>query len=220
MKKYIIIMALFTVGFVSCSKKAPEVVSKQVAVTYPGIELKGSSIVLIPVGGTYVDSGAVLTDDITNVKSDITATSNNINSAKPGWYEVNFQASNANGFLTNISRYVLVMDYTPAADVTGNVDLAGTYARTNGIPCAVTKLAKGLYASDNIAGSTLVYPGYFYMTNDSTINVPAQTLNFISGPVEMDYDGDNLFQKTDPFAFSYIVLNSSFGTATRKFYKQ
>jgi Domain of unknown function (DUF5011) len=221
MKKYFIIFSVCMIAIASCTKKTPEVVSKVVTVTYPGIKLKGKNIVFLPLNSTYVDSGAILTDDITGLKSDVKPNASNIDSSTPGWYEVNYQASNANGFLTNVSRLVLVLDYTPATAVTGNVDLEGLYARTaNGIECNVIKLAKGLYASDNIAGSSLVYPGYFFMTDDSHIDVPAQTINFISGPVEMDYTDDALYQITDPYAFSYKVVNGSFGPAVRKFVKQ
>jgi Domain of unknown function (DUF5011) len=222
MKKVIIYLCTVTLALtIGCTKKNPEVVSKVVNVTAPTITLKGSPLVFVQKGGTYVDSGAVLTDDISGLKSDITPDFNKVDVDKEGWYEVNYKAANSNGFTANVSRFVLVKDYTPSPSLSGNVDLKGTYARTsNGILVNMTKAADGLYLNDNIAGSSLVFPAYIVLVNDSTIDVPLQKYNLVTGKDEIDFDDDLLYQKTNPYAFSFVVLNPSFGTSTRKFVKQ
>jgi Domain of unknown function (DUF5011) len=222
MKKYsiIIFMGLALMLSQSCTKKDPAEVSKLVNVTYPGIDLKGNAIVFVQKGGTYTDAGATLTDDISGAKSDVSTTTV-VNTSKEGWTEVNYSAANANGFLTSVSRYVLVLNYSPSPDLSGTVDLSGTYKRTsNGILCNVTKLANGLYASDNIAGSSAVFPGYIIATNDSTIDVPTQGYTLKTGPDEIDFANEKLYQTSNPYAFSFVVLNGAFGTSTRKFVKQ
>jgi hypothetical protein len=222
MKKIILIISVALIGFsIGCKKKDPEVVSKIVEVTLPTIELKGSSSIFVQKGTVYVDSGAILTDDITGVKSNITPTTNLVDVNKEGWYEVNYKAKNKNGFLTNVSRYVLVLDYTPSVNISGNVDLSGTYKRiSNGVLCNVIKLAPGLFCNENLGGSSLVYPNYIILKDDSTIDVPEQQYELLTGNEVFDFELESFYETTDPYAFSYKVLNPGFGTAIRKFEKQ
>src|SRR5687767_10764907 len=106
---YIATVFALAVIFAGCEKDI-EPVSKVVEVSYPDITLNGSKYVHIPVGGSFTDEGAVLTDDISGATSQITATESSVDPTTPGLYPVTYSAANANGFITEVTRVVLVLD--------------------------------------------------------------------------------------------------------------
>src|SRR5262245_57580984 len=83
--------------------------------------------------------------------------------------------TNANGFITNATRFVLVTG-VPASD-----DWSGLWQRNADPtrPVNVAKLGTGLYSVDNIGGFILpdqapAYAAYIGFVNDSTIEIPSQ----------------------------------------------
>jgi hypothetical protein len=211
--------AVFILGLlaiISCKKITTDKVSKVVKVSYPMITLKGDSVVSIPVGGSYSDPGAVLTDDITGSKSDITATTSDLNTKEPGLYFMVYTATNSNGFQTTVERPIAV------TSVPASWDLSGTYARTsNGAESHVSKVAPGLYYVDNVGGvlppSDAILPVYMVNLDDSTIAIPEQNVPNNYGTISVE--DPHLMLGTDT-SFSYVVINPGFGTAVRKFVKQ
>ena len=109
----------------SCEKDDTESVSREVKVSYPEIILNGDEVVILPVGASYTDAGAIVKDDITGQESPLEAVSDNVNTAEPGLYLVIFTAANANGFETTVARKVAV------TDVTGTIDRSGTVSYTH-----------------------------------------------------------------------------------------
>ncbi len=215
--KKIIVLIIIAASFIGgCKKDDPGALSTVVDVTYPGIELKGNQYIHIPVGGSYTDEGATLTDDITGAVSDIQATASNVDNTVPGIYSIDYEAANANGFKTLVSRIVLVLDYTAPTGVgLDTSDISGDYLRPlTGVPLSVVKLEDGLYIIDKVGGSSAI-PAYFTTPTPTTIDAPAQT---IFGD---DFDlTDESLDINDPITIKWKVVNPGFGTALRTFVKQ
>lgn len=208
--KYLIAMLVVLISACDIEDQFP---SKVVDVTYPLITLKGDSVVSIPVGGTYTDAGATLTDDLTGAVTDITADEEGtVDVNTPGLYFVTYTAGNANGFRTIKQRPVAV------TDVDTSWDLSGEYERIDfDVFPVLTEVANGLYFNSNIGGSNgTVYYGYMAQLDDTTLVVPIQYM----------YDGTTL-EGLDPtltvsgdtVVYTYVVDNVGFGPAVRVFTK-
>lgn len=192
-----------------CKKEDTAHVSKEVKVSAPTITLKGDEVVVLPVGGTYTDPGATLTDDVTGASSDIGPTTSNVNSNEAGLYLVTYSASNANGFETSVTRYVAV------TSVEAPVDRTGTYLRSaTGVNCYIEKIADGVYKVTNPGGAGIGSNTVVYMV-ETTNNVyvcPEQPTDY--GTMEVT---DIAFNAT---GVVWRVLNASYGTGLRTFLKQ
>lgn len=213
--KALYILLAGTLLFVACKKDSEKVIKQTVTPTYPVIKLTGGGAFSIPVGGTYTDGGATSYDSINSSTTNITPAGNNVNPAVAGGYSVDFLAVNSWGYRTTLSKVVLVTSLTAAQDV----DISGTYIRTNGQHVHITKLGRGLYSTDNLGGvkgdPSFVYPFYFGFAKADSLVGPSQygpkgvaamdSPAFSSGPT-----GDTL---------SYVAINASLGTAVRTFIK-
>jgi len=214
MKKISIILIVFTTIIAGCDKD-PDPVSTVVTVTYPGITLNGEKFIHLPVNGTYVEEGAVLTDDITGAQSNITATSSDLDVTTEGMYKVSYVAANSNGFKTEEIRTILVLDYTPPPGLDPNYDISGQYVRTsNGVEVTLAKVNNGLYIIDRVGGSTAV-PAYILTPDETSIDVPAQT-SFDGFPLDVI---NETFTSGPPIVFSYRISAENFGTGVRTFEK-
>jgi len=217
--KYALSLLMLVAGMQlsGCKDDSSDNVSKEVKVTYPKIDLKGDAVVVILKGATYSESGAILTDDISGAKSDITPVSNTIDLTNAGIYGVSYKASNANGFETTAQRTVVVLD----SAYTGTVNLAGSYKRSpNGAPVVITSYGQGVYVVDNVGGvpppSVAVLPVVMLQTADDVIDIPLQdvpngygTLECVS---EQVLNGGTQLK--------WAVRNVGFGPAVRTFNKQ
>lgn len=210
--KIIAIFALIVFAglFYSCEKETTGGVSR--ITKYAILSLKGDRFMTIHVGGTFTDPGVTATIEGNAVSPIIDGT---VNPAVPGVYKLTYTVYNADSFKVSEYRYVGVI----AADAV-TADLTGTYARTSNSAIAnVSKIHDGLYLDDNVGGvipptSAAVLPVYFFHTTGTEIFVPEQ-------PVPNGY---NLLSCTaaqlNPDGFQWVVMNSGFGTSTRKFVKQ
>jgi Domain of unknown function (DUF5011) len=192
-----------------CKKDTTANVSKAVKVSFPEITLNGSSLVVITTGASYTDAGAKLKDDITGAITNIQPTSNNINTAQPGLYSVNYSASNANGFEASATRLVAVTSVTSA------VNRTGTYLRTaTGINCFITKATEGVYTLKNPAG---------FSGSPNTIVVMVETApNVYTCPPQPSDQGTFSVININFTAtgVTWNVVNPGFGTQQRIFVKQ
>jgi len=176
MKKSIIILISF-LSIVACKKETKNV-STVVKAGHPTITLIGPDIYSTSAGtGTYTDPGAMGYDDLKGDSVPISApVSSNVDLTTPGFYSVTYSFTNTNGYVnytTTKSRLILVTPVSPAEDI------SGTYARaSNGQTVNVTKMGTGLYTTDNVGGvsgdPSYIFPVYFGLTSDSTIQVPPQ----------------------------------------------
>lgn len=210
-----LVTALFVVAIAASGcKKDIEPVSKVVEVTYPSVELIGPAHVLIPVGGSYTDEGATLTDDISGQQSTIMASASEVDPSTPGLYAMTYEAANSNGFRATATRSVLVLDYTPTPGLT--VNLAGEWLReATGVSAIWTEMAQGLYIID-YAGGVTATPVYAIQTADDAIDIPVQTT---WGGLALE-GTDEALDYTSDTTVTYRIMASGFGTGLRTFVKQ
>jgi hypothetical protein len=158
-----------------------------------------------------VDSGATSFDALTGQTTNAVAFFNNVDVTHEGFYSVKYKAKNAYGYFSFINRVVLVTSVNPATDI------SGFYLRIgNNSPVNVTKVDRGLYWNDNIAGSTRIR-AYMGFINDSTLEVTDQ-ISQTGGEVSCDHV---TFQMdASDTAYSWIVRAAGFGTAVRAFTHQ
>lgn len=209
----LVFITMFILGINACKKIENQYPSKVVNVTYPGIELKGDEGISIHVGDTYVDPGATLTDDVTGAVSDITGDVSGVDATTEGLYFVTYTASNANGYETTITRPVAVTDVDDAFDISGEY-----FHATRGGTAYVTKIARGLFKTDNLnGGRTALGSIYMMVKSDNTLDVPMQWSN--DGGFMGDYLSDDLTLSPDT-TYSYAIDAAGFGTSLRTFEKQ
>lgn len=210
MKKLILlIFSAAILTSVGCKKKSDNV-SKVVNVSYPTINYSGGQFFSIPVGGTVPTVSATAYDSALGQSINVTQ-SGTVDNTTPGLYILQANARNSNGYTTIGAIYIAVTNISPT------IDLSGNYVRpaTGDSSIVVTKMANGLYQSNDIGGApTLPITAYFAQIDDSTIVGPDQptdagTLSISNGQVS--YSPDTTLM--------YHVVNASFGTALRTFVK-
>ncbi|GBL35859.1 hypothetical protein EMGBS15_14540 [Filimonas sp.] len=207
-------LALFTAA-VGCKKKI-ENVSEVVTASYPDITVIGAQFVSIPVGGTFTDAGSSANDTVTGETSlQPISVTNDIDPTTPGFYTVQYKYKNKYGYTNTATRFVLV------TDISDTVDYAGLYLRsTNSAPMNVTKVATGLYRTDNVGGvplpSSFAITAYFGQINDSTLVVPAQP----TAAGELYCVNSKVIPSASDTLITWAVRNASFGTAQRTFSHQ
>ncbi len=213
MKKALIIAGFLALSLYACKRE--DNVSKVVMISYPTITLNGNAVISVGVGtGSYTDPGAVGYDDVSHRTVNLKPVSNNVDLTTPGFYAVQYSMTNANGFVTRVSRLILVTPVSPL------IDWSGTYKRvSNGQHVSITKQGTGLYLTNNIGGvaanPSFIFPIYIGQISDSVIQVPPQ-----NDPV----GGGTLFCTNGTFSltpadttFSYVIIGPSFGTSVRVF---
>jgi hypothetical protein len=178
---------------------------------YPVITLAGEQWNTIMVGETFSDPGVTAMEGDTEI--DVVITGDVVDVNTPGVYTIEYTATNVDGYSATERRYVGVI--TP--DVVG-VDLTGAYKRTAGAlgVSTVKKIGDGFYSSDNVGGVATPGPGttvYFYHYEGNKLGVPPQVV------------AGSLFSCTNAtvnigVSYSWVVINSGYGTALRTFVKQ
>jgi hypothetical protein len=211
-KQFIMILfagSIATMSGVSCKKETTAGVSKEVAVSFPEITLKGEEIVILPVGGSFTEAGAVLKDDVTGNTSDLQPVSNNVNTAVPGLYVVLYTAANANGFETTVGRKVAV------TSVTGTTNIAGSFVRpVTGLDMTIERLSEGVYKITNPGGAGAGVATAVYMV---------ETAKDVYACPEQPNDAG--FMELSEIAFTesgaqWRVLNVGYGGQLRFFTRQ
>jgi hypothetical protein len=203
-------LMLFSSFFLfSCEKEdATEHISR--ITTYPILTLKGDAWVSIPQGGTFTDPGAEAT--IGGKPVEVTVTNKpNLNAA--GVYLTTYSVTNEDGFAASVTRPVIVISPVAAA-----MDISGKYKRNagaNGVS-TVTKLGPGMYQTDNVGGVAAPGPSttvkFFHYDVDKLYGPPqdvlGSTFSVIDGTINPGV------------SYSWVVINSGYGTAVRTFVKQ
>ncbi|HEY0667492.1 MAG TPA: DUF5011 domain-containing protein [Sphingobacteriaceae bacterium] len=217
MKRHIKILAILflSMGIISCSKEDfnyPEgYVGVSKVTNYATFDMKGSRYVILNKGGTYTEAGVTAKEGDRDLPVTITGT---VNTAVAGVYNLTYSAVNADGFPASVNRTVIVADI--GADAAA-MDLSGNYARTlNGSIAAWTRLAPGVYSVFNPGGA----PG-----TNLTVIVFHTSANTIDFPVQVASDGGTYSGRNESFnpltnTYSWVVVNSGYGTALRTFVKQ
>jgi hypothetical protein len=220
MKKSIIFLAIIASAFVGC-KKDPDTVSRVVTVSYPTITLNGDAIISQPIGtGTYVDAGATGTDDLTGATTTLSPVSNDVDLTQAGFYTVVYTTTNANGYITTATRFVLVTG-VPSTD-----DWSGLWQRNADPtrPANLSKVGTGLYIIDNVGGVILpdqapALAAYIGFVNDSTVEIPSQVSPTDGATVVAATEGVFYITATDTVMAWRMTAGPFATTNTRTFYK-
>ena len=209
------------VGFASC-KKTPNDPSITVTVSYPTITVSGAQYYSIPVNGTLPSISATAYDSFYNESCAVVLDLSTLDATTPGLYAVTASAANKYGFVGYKTVYVGVTN-EPAS-----LDISGTYIRlaTAGRVANVTKVATGMFQTDNVGGVDITNPGtgasvtaVFVVTSDTTIDFGSQltsagTLTANSETLTLVAGGGS------GTTLAYALSLSGFGTQVRTFIKQ
>ncbi len=214
MKKVFIFAALVALAVTGCKKKQNDV-STEVSVSYPTITFAGGNVYFsIPIGGSLPSISATAFDTFYNERDSVLLDKSTLDNSTAGLYIVTASAKNKYGMTAYASVYVAVTNVNPL------FNLGGNYIRTaNNDTVHVTRLANGLYVTDNVAGTTntaYIVPSYFVQLDDTTIILPEQqtpqgSLYGISAACHMS-PLDTTYQYA-------IQGNPNFGTSVRTFLK-
>lgn len=187
------LLALGVITLASCDKDT-EGLSR--ITTYAVLEMNGESFMKVNVGGSFNDPGCVATMGGEDVTDQIQVNSN-VDTSKPGFYNVNYVVYNDDGFPASASRTVMVVDPNNFAGVYLGESEFGSRHYYNA-PINITKRADGTFLIDDLAGGFYCYgryPGYeptydfhleaiLQLNADNTIEVLAQGSWYWGDPME------------------------------------
>lgn len=196
MKKNIIYAMLLALGVITLASCDKDTEGLSRITTYAVLEMNGESFVKVNVGGSFNDPGCVATmggEDVT----DQIQVSSNVDTSKPGFYNVNYVVYNDDGFPASASRTVMVVDPNNFAGVYLGESEFGSRHYYNA-PINITKRADGTFLIDDLAGGFYCYgryPGYeptydfhleaiLQLNADNTIEVLAQGGWYWGDPME------------------------------------
>lgn len=215
MKKIMMLGFGLMLTAVSC-KKEYDKVSKEVEISYPTVTVKGAKFVTLNVGGTFVDEGATVIDDITGGQSTVMGENvSDLNTSRPGLYSVTYSAANANGYVSTAARYVAVTNYPD------DVNLSGRYQRQAAAPnnrfVTLTRMSRALYRTSDIGGAGLGDTGYFAVLDTNKIDFGRQWSETLGTYIS----GSNSFLRIRPgdTSYAYALAAAGYGTAQRIFRK-
>lgn len=225
MKKIINIVGLACLSlFISCEKETEGI---SFETNYANFTITGDNPYNLPQGTPYTEPG--VTAEAGGEELEVTAV-NNIDHTTLGIYEVNYSATNKDGYEAVVKRTVAV--YDPSAPAT---DFSGVYTsnmyRTNAdgsgrrefkdLSVNVTKVGPGIfYLTDLLGGyysQGLAYGGAYAMTGYLALNAD-NTLTLLSSHVSGWGDGlEQLVDgKYDPA--TGVITFTSYYAAGRPFY--
>ena len=230
MKKILLYAAALTLLFAAC-KKDDEMATKYiVSPSFPVIDFgSGGQFFSINTGGGLPTVAATAYDSTLKESYPVSIVGTDaLDNTTPGLYIISAKATNKYGYYTNANVYIAVTNIAASKDISGHykrVDVA------TGDVANVTKLANGLYQTDNVAGASrtgrpdLLYPILFVQKDDSTLLFPDQdspfgTMKFKDAkniPMQASFQsipGDTSYR------YAITAPSSAFGGAIRKFKKQ
>lgn len=196
MKKNIIYAMLLALGVITLASCDKDTEGLSRITTYAVLEMNGESFMKVNVGGSFNDPGCVATMGGEDVTDQIQVNSN-VDTSKPGFYNVNYVVYNDDGFPASASRTVMVVDPNNFAGVyLGESEFGSRHYYD--APINITKRADGTFLIDDLAGGFYCYgryPGYeptydfhleaiLQLNADNTIEVLAQGGWYWGDPME------------------------------------
>ena len=196
MKKNIIYAMLLALGVITLASCDKDTEGLSRITTYAVLEMNGESFVKVNVGGSFNDPGCVATMGGEDVSDQIQVNSN-VDTSKPGFYNVNYVVYNDDGFPASASRTVMVVDPNNFAGAYLGESEFGSRHYYNA-PINITKRSDGTFLIDDLAGGFYCYgryPGYeptydfhleavLQLNADNTIEVLAQGVWYWGDPME------------------------------------
>ncbi len=214
MRKLLVIPFLAVIAFTACKKKV-NTVSTLVTYSAPTITVNGAQYYSIKVGGALPSVAATAYDSFYRESYPVVIDQSTLDNTTPGLYIVNITAKNKYGMVGSAGIYVAVTDINPA------INLAGEYKRvSNSQSVFLTKLANGLYVTDNVGGvippSSAIVPAYLVQVDDTTMSFPMQTTS------QGDIYGNNpsVSMVIADTTFTYQIIGGPFAPSIRVFQKQ
>ena len=196
MKKNIIYAMLLALGVITLASCDKDTEGLSRITTYAVLEMNGESFMKVNVGGSFNDPGCVATMGGEDVTDQIQVNSN-VDTSKPGFYNVNYVVYNDDGFPASASRTVMVVDPNNFAGAYLGESEFGSRHYYNA-PINITKRSDGTFLIDDLAGGFYCYgryPGYeptydfhleaiLQLNADNTIEVLAQGGWYWGDPME------------------------------------
>ncbi len=205
----VIAATLFT-GLCSCQKLTTEGVTR--ITYYPILTLEGESTVFLDKGATFVEPGYYAELNGEDVTSKVEVKSN-INSAVSGVYSVNYSILNEDGFASNASRKIVVLDSNDPVEGIYMVDKTsernGTYY--GGYEVLIIGQGNGNYSVEDLLG------GWYWMragygTNyamSATINIDdSGKASLVKSYIPGWGDGVDSFEGNYDFATNTLSYNT------------
>lgn len=209
------------ITFAACKKKE-DTVSKLITVSYPTIKFTSPQFYSFPVGGGPMPNAntiiATAYDSFYKESIKPVIDASKLSSLVPGLYYATVSAKNSQGFIGYAYVYVAI------TDINDTVNLAGRYARPGYDTVTVTRMARGLYQTSDVAGypnvsayAPYTVPGYFVQGGDA-IKLEMQTQPSKLGT----FSGSEGFISMSPgdTTIQYMLVgNPNFTNETRLFKK-
>lgn len=219
MKKISVIIIVLFCAF-GCKKKN-DTISQEHNASTPIVTISGSQYYSIPVGGTLPTISATSYDTFYNASYPVSLDQSTLDNKTPGLYVVLAKAKNLYGYIGTANVYVAVTNIDPV------INLAGPYKRTNGVIVHVTKVANGMYLTDNVGGvdpvtlPSYVVPGVFVQTDDTTLTFGGSAGQESLG-LSLIVDNPKVSMVTGDTTIKYAISSPSslFGPSVRTFVKQ
>lgn len=216
-------LAFSLIALSSCQKYEVKNTANQVGISkvtfYPLVATSGDKIVAITQGQAYTDPGAKATVNGADVK--YTTSTTITSSTAPGVYEIDYTATNSDGFSANDWRLVVVIPTSVVSDpVIGANDFSGTYLRgSTGVTSTWKKIGVGTYTVENPGGAATGAGLLSVVTNWSgtTIHMPNQPSPFFGGTIHTDTE---TYTVGSPSSYSWKFYATGYGVGLRSFVKQ
>ncbi|MBO9683156.1 MAG: DUF5011 domain-containing protein [Flavisolibacter sp.] len=213
--KKIIPLIIIVVAFVFSSCKKDEIHNTDTKVgisdvtVYPVLTMAGSPYVSIVKGATYTEAGVTAKEGSSTIN---VTTTGSVNINQPGLYVITYSATNKDGFPATVSRTVVVLPAheNPGVDLSGKYDyVAGGYTST------VTKVAEGVYTTDNVWNAATIIPVVFISLDGLTISVPNQNTGY--GPI---FGTGTYNPATKRLVYTLSLSNYGISNSNRNWQKQ
>lgn len=157
---YTMVFAMAALVMASCSGDLESEGKSRITI-YPTLTLNGEEYMTMNLGESFQDPGCTALMGTEDMTSQVVATSN-VNPNKLGFYTVNYQVTNPDGFPAFASRHVAVVDKNNFASTYYSECQYGSRHFFN-LPVNITQNADGSYLIDDILGGFYCYgryPGY------------------------------------------------------------
>lgn len=197
---------------------AKDTVGSSRIIYYPSVAIKGQRTIIIDQGTTFTDPGVTATLN----GQPVTATSAvTVNSNVPGIYNLEYVATNPEGYTASDWRTVVVM--STSATVTNN-NFAGTYKRDNGVNVFWTKTGRGTYTVDNPGGAGVGVGFVVLLVNyeGNKIAIPKQMAfdPSIGGLNTISSNSEVYNPASSPVSVKYALTAGGYGAQVRNYTKQ
>jgi hypothetical protein len=211
--KYILPILIVFFAVTGCNKDNfvdnEERVGSSKVTYFAEITMKGDEYMSLVKGDSYTDPGATAVEKGQSIS---VTTSGTVNTNQPGLYIITYSAVNKDGFAAKKTRTVAVLNAheLPGVDISGKYDYVGSSV----YEATVTKVAEGLYTTDNCWSGATTIACVFTTLDGITISVPEQTTGY--GPLF----GTGTLSPTGLLTFSLNLPAQGVANSSRKWQKQ